>query len=272
MIRVEWVRQVRRIRTWACLAALAAVPVIFTVASYVDPPRERRELNVFTLLTHSGLNVAIVGLFFMSQFFLVVVVAAFGGESVSGEATWGTLRYLLVRPVSRTRLVLSKILVAYVLTIISVLVIIVAGLAAGSIAFGWHDALIIDRALSFPIPVQVPAMEMLGRLLFGGGYVALMMLTVVCIGVFLSTLTDSTAAAVVGTVVAVVTSQVLSALPSGLERVKPFLFTRYWDEWRNLYQTTPLDDMWKGLASTLAWSLAITALALWRFQRKDILS
>jgi ABC-2 type transport system permease protein len=115
-------------------------------------------------------------------------------------------------------------------------------------------------------------MEMLGRLLFGGGYVALMMLTVVCIGVFLSTLTDSTAAAVVGTVVAVVTSQVLSALPSGLERVKPFLFTRYWDEWRNLYQTTPLDDMWKGLASTLAWSLAITALALWRFQRKDILS
>ena len=39
----------------------------------------------------------------MSNFFLVVVVAAFAGESVSGEATWGTLRYLLIRPVSRFR-------------------------------------------------------------------------------------------------------------------------------------------------------------------------
>src|SRR4051812_16030135 len=85
MIRVEWIRQVRRARTWACLAALAAVPILFTVASYVDPPRQRRELNIFTLLTASGLNVGIVSLFFMSQFFLIVVVAAFGGESVSAR-------------------------------------------------------------------------------------------------------------------------------------------------------------------------------------------
>lgn len=271
MIRVEWIRQVRRIRTWACFAGLAAVPIIFTVAAYVDPPRQRRELNVFTLLTASGLNVAIVALFFMSQFFLVVVVAAFGGESVSGEATWGTLRYLLVRPVSRTRLILAKMAVAYVLTIIAVLVILTAGLAAGTLAFGWHDALIIDRSFVFPFPVTIPAGEMLGRLLFGGGYVALTMLVVVCIGVFLSTLTDSTAAAVVGTVVTVVTSQVLGAVP-GLVSIKPFLPTRYWDEWRNLYATESLQDMWKGVASTLIWSTVITLLALWRFQRKDILS
>ena len=271
MIRVEWVRQVRRVRTWACLAALGAVPILFTVAVYVDPPRERRELNIFTLLTASGLNVGIVALFFMSQFFLIVVVAAFGGESVSGEATWGTLRYLLVRPVSRTKLILSKMLVAYVLTLIAVSVIIGSGLLAGTIAFGWRDALILDRRLLFPIPVQVDAVEMLGRLLFGGGYVALTMLVVVCIGVFLSTLTDSTAAAVVGTVVTVVTSQVLTAIP-GLDSVKPLLPTRYWDEWRALYSTDPLGSMWKGVWSALGWSLFITVLALWRFRRKDILS
>ncbi len=271
MIRVEWIRQLRRARTWGCFAALAAIPVIFTIAAYFDPPRERRELNVFTLLTSSGLNTALVALFFMSQFFLVVVVAAFGGESVSGEATWGTLRYLLVRPVSRPRLVLSKVLVAYVLSVIAVLVIIAAGLVAGTVAFGWHDATIVDRTLAFPLPVSVPAMEMLGRLLFGGGYVALMMLTVVCIGVFLSTVTDSTAAAVVGTVVAVFTSNILSALP-GLSSLKPFLFTRYWDEWRNIYATSGLTDMWKGVASTVVWSVAVLAFTLWRFQRKDILS
>ena len=271
MIRVEWIRQVRRARTWACLAALGAVPILFTVASYVDPPRQRRELNIFTLLTASGLNVGIVSLFFMSQFFLIVVVAAFGGESVSGEATWGTLRYLLVRPVSRTRLILSKMFVAYVLTIVAVVVILGAGLIAGTIAFGWHDALILDRGLLFPVPIRIDAFEMFQRLLFGGGYVALTMLVVVCIGVFPSTLTDSTAAAVVGTVVAVVTSQVLTAVP-GLDSVKPLLPTRYWDEWRALYTTDALGSMWKGVWSALAWSALITLLALWRFRRKDILS
>ncbi|MEY2454029.1 MAG: type transport system permease protein [Acidimicrobiaceae bacterium] len=271
MIRVEWVRQTRRLRTWACFAGLAAVPIIFSIAAYVDPPRERRELNVFTLLTASGLNLAIVALFFMSQFFLVVVVAAFAGESVSGEATWGTLRYLLVRPVSRTRLVLSKIFVAYVLAVISVLVILGAGLVSGTIAFKWKDALIIDRGFLFPLPVPVSASEMFWRLMFGGAYVALMMLTVVCLGVLLSTFTDSTAAAVVGTVVAVVTSNVLGALP-GLRSVKPFLPTRYWEEWHNLYATTTLQDMWKGVASTLIWSALVTVIAIWRFQRKDILS
>ena len=271
MIRVEWIRQVRRARTWACLAALGAVPILFTVAAYVDPPKERRELNIFTLLTASGLNVGIVALFFMSQFFLIVVVAAFAGESVSGEATWGTLRYLLVRPVSRVRLILAKMFVAYTLTVVAVIVILAAGLVAGTIAFGWHDALILDRGLLFPIPVRIAAFEMFSRLLFGAGYVALTMLVVVCIGILLSTMTDSTAAAVVGTVVVVVTSQVLTAVP-GLDNVKPLLPTRYWDEWRALYTTDALGSMWKGVWSALAWSALITAVALWRFRRKDILS
>src|SRR4030081_2615058 len=127
------------------------------------------------------------------------------------------------------------------MTIIAVLVIIAAGLGAGTIAFGWHDALIIDRGFIFPVPISVAASEMFGRLMLGGGYVALTMLVVVCIGVCLSTLTDSTAAAVVGTVVTVVTSQVLSQVP-GLTGIKPLLPTRYWDEWRNLYSTSSLQD------------------------------
>ena len=272
MIRVEWTRQVRRIRTWACLAMLAAVPIIITISSYVDPPRERRfDLNLFTILTSSGINVGVISLVVMGQFFLVVVVAAFAGESVSGEATWGTLRYLLVRPVTRVRLVMAKLTVAYVLTLIAILVIVGAGLIAGTIAFGWHDATAIQQTRFFPLPVQVPPGEALGRLALASAYVALTMLVVVAIGIFLSTLTDSTAAAVVGTVVIIVASQVLTAVPS-LSSFKPFLPTRYWDEWRNLFTGDTAQDMWKGVASALAFAVIFTVVALWRFRRKDILS
>ncbi len=77
------------------------------------------------------------------------------------------------------------------------------------------------------------------------------MLTVVCIGVFLSTLTDSTAASVVGTVVSVVTSNVLGALP-GLSRVKPSCPRGTGTSVHNLVRHfRSMQDMWKGLASTL---------------------
>src|SRR3712207_8787735 len=46
---------------------------------------------------------------FMSPFFLVVVVGSFAGDAVAGEASWGTLRYLLVRPVPRGRLLRAKL-------------------------------------------------------------------------------------------------------------------------------------------------------------------
>ena len=83
---------------------------------------------------------------------------------MSGEATWGTLRYLLVRPVSRARLVLAKLTVAYALTLIAILTIVGAGLVAGTIAFGWHDATAIQQTPFFPLPVSVPIGEALGRI------------------------------------------------------------------------------------------------------------
>jgi ABC-2 type transport system permease protein len=119
--------------------------------------------------------------------------------------------------------------------------------------------------------VSVPPWEALGRLALASGYVALTMLAVVAIGIFLSTLTDSTAAAVVSTVVVVVASQVLGAVPS-LSSFKPYLLTRYWDEWRNLFTGRTTEDMWKGVASALVYTAIFAVIAVWRFRRKDILS
>jgi len=110
---------------------------------------------------------------------------------------------------------------------------------------------------------------MLGRLLFSGGYVALMISR--CVPrVLLSDVDDSTAGAVVGTVVAVVTSNVLSQLP-GLATIKPFLFTRYWDEWATC--TRPRHSTTCGRASRRRCLVdARDDLTIWRFQRKDVLS
>src|SRR3979490_1029719 len=75
---------------------------------------------------------------FMSRFLLVVVVAIFAGDAVAGEATWGSLRYSLVRPIGRARLLAVKVTMALVFVVIATALIVLTGLIAGGLAFGWH--------------------------------------------------------------------------------------------------------------------------------------
>ena len=216
-----------------------------------------------------------VALLVMSNFFLVVVVAAFAGESVSGEATWGTLRYLLIRPVSRPRVLFSKMFVAYVLTVAATLVVSLTGLLVGTACFGWHDPIVFKQvpigSRTFNFPVEVDAVEGLVRLGLASAYVALFLLVVVAVGMLLSTLTDSTAAAVVGTIVVIVSSAVLENVPS-LRFMKPVLPTHFWGDWTSLFTGGSTSGMWLGVLSTLIFTTLFSTLAMVLFRRKDILS
>ena len=74
----------------------------------------------------------------MSGFLLVVVAATFAGDSVAGDAAWGNLRYLLMRPVPRGRLLVAKAAVAGVLIWASTILVSIAALVGGVILFGAH--------------------------------------------------------------------------------------------------------------------------------------
>ena len=190
---------------------------------------------------------------------------------MSGEATWGTLRYLLVRPVGRVKLILSKLLIAAVLALASTVLVVVVALLVGTLLFGWKDAILVSRY--FPFLDTVSAWDGVARLALASLYFTACLMFVVALGMFLSTLTDSTAAAVVGTIVIVVTCGVLLQVPS-LEGIRPIVPTKYWTEWLNLFQPgEPVaSEMAKGLLSTAIYTTIFSALAIVRFQRKDILS
>src|SRR6202007_2147647 len=105
MIAVELRKQIRRLRTYIGLGICFGLPVIITIALKVGgPPRGRggngAEEGFFRLATKSGVNMPIAALSVMSMFLLPIVIMLFFGESVAGEAGWGSLRYFLVRPVN----------------------------------------------------------------------------------------------------------------------------------------------------------------------------
>src|SRR5207237_223226 len=148
-----------------------------------------------------GLNDALTALFFMSPFFLVVVASVFAGDTVAGEANWGTLRYLLLRPVRRPRLLASKLAVAALMALVATLVIVVTGLVAGTIAFGWHPV----RAGFFEISAGRGSL----RLALATTYVAWGLAGVVSFAFLLSTLTDVPAGAFGGAIGLAIASQIL---------------------------------------------------------------
>src|SRR6188508_1671801 len=110
MIRVELVKMLRRPRTWATIAALNALPTVIAVLLAVTelgpppgegPPFLAAVLNDGTLFPLAALGIVL-------PLFLPVAVAVVGGDAIAGEEQTGTLRYLLIRPVGRTRLLLAK--------------------------------------------------------------------------------------------------------------------------------------------------------------------
>lgn len=267
MIGVEIRRQAKRRRTVLSFLALLVIPVIVMTALLVNggPADRGRRPELVDVASASGLNFALFLLVATSQFLLVVVVSLFAGDAVASEAQWGSLRYLLTRPLSRARLLRTKLVVAALYSLAAVVTVPVASLAMGAVAFGWS-------AVQTPLAGALGVNTGVSRLALATAYVAATMAVVVALAFLFSTLTDAPLSAVGGSVVLVVVSEILDQV-SALGSLRSGLPTHYWLAWLDLL-VDPVDasQMTTGLLQMLPWVVGPLALAFWRFGRKDILS
>ena len=266
MIAVELVKQVRRLRTWVAFGIVTGVPVIAAIANKLNPGESDGDGPAFAVAaTASGLNHALASLGFQSVFFLVIVVALFAGETIAGEANWGTLRYLLVRPVARRRLLWVKLAIAGLLAAAATLSVTLSGLVSGVVFFGWKP---LQGVLFFSMP-QGEATVRLGLATL---YVVGAMLPVLAFGIMLSTMTDAPAGAIGGAFGLSVVSQILDSI-TGLGPIRYGLPTHYSISWVSLFFPTGADaDIARGIALHLGYAVVFIGIAFWWFQRKDVLS
>ncbi len=67
--------------------------------------------------------------------FTIIVVAT----SIASEFNWGTIKLLLIRPVSRTSVLLSKYISTLIYAVVSLIILFVVSLLLGGILFGFGD-------------------------------------------------------------------------------------------------------------------------------------
>ena len=206
-IRVEFVRQIKRRRTLVAFLLVLALPLIVVAAVKFGPSSNDGggaqgggfgdgDFDLVGLATSGAWNFTLTMLLFSSGFLLVIIAAMFLGDTVASEANWSTLRYLLIAPVPRRRLLWTKAIVGLLLTVLVLLALVVASWAIGAIAFG-------TGPLASPFGGALTQGESLQRLSVITAYIAITLLFPTGLAFLMSVLTDVPLGAV-GTAVIVV--------------------------------------------------------------------
>lgn len=279
MIAIEWTKQFRRTRTYATLAIVGGFCLVLALALAATGSGQVEFVGDVPLVMvprTSGLSVPIIALSSTMKFFLPLAVSLFAGEAVAGEAGWGSLRYVLARPVSRTRVLWSKATVAALLSVAAVVTLTVVGIVAGTVAFGWHPLHVIDGATSTPgrpVGTTLSTGALLGELGLSTLYVIAGMASIFAVAFFLSTTTRRPLIAMAGGVGLTIISRVFNAdyLP-GVSVVDRYMPNNDIDLWNYLFvRPTVTDGILHFLILQLAYVVVFMGLAQWWFLRKDIL-
>ena len=270
-IRVEFRRQLTRKRTLVAFLLIVALPLIVVAAVKFGPSSDGGggfgdgDLDLVGLATAGGWNFALTMVFFASGFLLLILIAMFCGDTVASEASWSTLRYLLISPVPRRRLLFSKLTVALILSAVSILILIVVSYLIGLIAFG-------SGALSTPTAGPFTETEAFLRILAIGTYVFLSLLFAAGIAFLMSVITDIPLAAVGTAVIVVIVSNILGAIEA-LGTLREWLPTNFANAWIGLLnEEIEWTDIYRGISYSVISFLILITIAVLKFDRKDITS
>jgi len=271
VIGVELRKLFRRPRTWLTIVLLDALPTLVAVLLAITHvgPRPGQGPAFLSAVLSNGSLFSVAALAIVLPLFLPIAVAVVAGDSVAGEAAGGTLRYLLVRPVGRTRLLVAKLAAVFVFVGVAVVVVAGTGYLVGRLLLGNQP---LGASVSSVSGSALTPGQLAWRVVFAICYVAFSMLGVAAIALFLSTVTDSGLAASLGALAALIGSSVLLTLDAA-RSLQPYLPTRYWLSFIDLFRDPILwRNVERGVALQAVYVAVFLAAAWANFTTKDVTS
>src|ERR1700710_2212708 len=149
LLQIELFKIFKRPRTYIPFAAIAAMSLIIQLGLKFDGKSYLQLMmsslsDSFYIPYEMILNGYLVAFIILNTLLIHVplLVALVAGDSVAGEANMGTLRLLITRPVSRTRLMLVKFGASVIYTVLLLVWMAVLALFLSMWLFGTNDMLI----------------------------------------------------------------------------------------------------------------------------------
>ena len=268
MIGVELRKLVFSPRTWVTIVLLDALPTLVAILLALTDlgPRPGSGPAFLSAVLSDGSLFPLAAIAIVLPLFLPAAVAVMGGEAIAGEAQGGTLRYILIRPVGRTRLLVAKLVSVVAFVLLAVLIVALTAYVVGSLLLG-NDPVATSVSGS-----ALSSSQVAWRTGLSLGYATLSMLGVAALALFLSTVSDSPLAAALGALAFLIASSLLLTLDAA-HSLQPYLPTRYWLSFVDLFRDPILwRDVVRGAALQGVYVAVFLGAAWANFTTKDITS
>lgn len=151
LIQNEQMKIYARLRTWIMLAI--HVLVVIGLAVLMKATSEGMMDHVLQFM-----GVA-TSLTMLSLIFSIIVA----GDAVASEFAWGTIKLLLIRPVSRSKILLAKYVSAVLFMLTNLLLLLVVSYLIGLLLFGVSGT--IAPGSSFPAILEAFGLKAIGMLM-----------------------------------------------------------------------------------------------------------
>jgi ABC-2 type transport system permease protein len=198
-----------------------------------------------------------------------ILIALVTGDLIAGEANQGTFRLILIRPVSRTKLLLAKFFAGWTYSVLVIFLMILMSVGLGALLFGSGDLLMLKGTLNI-----FSAEDAIWRFGLAYLYGILSMTVVASLAFMLSAFADNSIGPIIGTVAIIIGLTIISTLGfTLLKPILPYLFTTYLPSWQ-LFFDYELDysKITRAVVTDLVYIGLFLAVSLYYFHKKDILS
>ncbi|HEY5407755.1 MAG TPA: ABC transporter permease subunit [Ginsengibacter sp.] len=290
LLQFELFKTFKKPRTYIAFAAIAAIVFLIQLALLINGKEYVQfilsSVDETLIIPYAKITNGYWICFAILNLLLIhvpILVALVSGDIVAGEANAGTLRLLLTKPISRTKLMLVKFLACVIYTLILLIWMAFLALFVSIILFGTNDLVV---AKEFEL-LQIEKADVLWRYFAAFGFAAVALIVVASLSFFLSSISENSIGPIVATVSIIIVLTILSELriPIYDETLKPYLFTTHMLGWKGFFyigsnadgQTirgsiSNLPAILKSLYILIAYIIIFTGSAIFIFNRKDILT
>lgn len=275
IIKIECIKCMVKPRTYIGFIAIGVIVMLIQFALYTDGK------NYWDFLTQSlSQSFEIEGMefngnmvcFILLQTLIVqmpLMVVLISGDIVSGEVQSGTIRSLLTKPVSRTKLLFAKFIASEIYTLALILWLGVLAYGLSLFLFGKGDVVVL-KSDALTVVRSADA----GIRFFMAFFIAFLSLSVINTFAFmLSVFSNNSITPIIISMSVVILFTIIGTFDIPVfDAIKPFLFTTHTIVWRNFFDN-PIDKQLI-ISSSIFLVLHIVlfmSASVYYFRKKDYL-
>ena len=217
------------------------------------------------------LNGYLIGHLILTALFILfpLTIVLVAGEILAGEATGGTYRLIISRPVSRLQILISKFFAGSIYTLSILIWMLVVSLLISLVIFGTGELIVVNDGLNI-----FARDDVLWRFGLGYSHIFFSMTVVFSITFLFSSFVENAIGPMIATMSILIVFVIISQLPLDIaQQLKPYLFTNYMMDWKLFFM---YDINWntqlRSLAVLGAHSVVFFLLTIIIFLKKDILT